>query len=40
VLFGGAERGGGVSSSVGAQRVKPALSGKRSRPFWYTGGNN
>ena len=22
-----------------AQRVKPALSGRRSRVYWYTGGN-
>jgi len=39
VLFGGAERSGGVSSAIGAQRVKPALSGRRTRQYWHTHGN-
>lgn len=39
VLFGGAQRSGGVSSAIGAQRVKPAISGKRTRMYWHTHGN-
>ena len=31
VLFGGAQRSGGASSAIGAQRIKPAISGKRTR---------
>lgn len=39
VLFGGAQRSGGASSAIGAQRVTPALSGKRTRMYWHTHGN-
>jgi type IV pilus assembly protein PilY1 len=39
VLFGGAHRTGGASSSIGAQQVKPALSGKRTRMYWHTHGD-
>lgn len=39
IVFGGVQRSGGASSSIGAQRVKPALSGKRTRVYWYTAGN-
>jgi hypothetical protein len=39
VLFGGVQRSGSASSSVGAQQVKPTISGKRTRTYWYTKGN-
>jgi type IV pilus assembly protein PilY1 len=39
VLFGGVQRSGGVSSSIGAQKVKANTSGKRTRTYWYTQGN-
>jgi type IV pilus assembly protein PilY1 len=39
VLFGGIQRTGSASSSVGAQKVKPTISGKRTRPYWYVKGN-
>ncbi|HYC46522.1 MAG TPA: PilC/PilY family type IV pilus protein [Burkholderiales bacterium] len=39
VLFGGVHRSGGASSAIGAQQVKPSLSGKRTRMYWYTHGN-
>src|SRR6185436_9456449 len=39
VLFGGAHRSGGASSSIGAQQVKPSISGRRTRLYWYTQGN-
>ena len=39
VLFGGAQRSGGASPALGAQRIKPALSAKRTRVFWHTHGN-
>ena len=39
VLFGGAHRSGGASSAIGAQRIKPAISGKRTRMYWHTHGN-
>jgi type IV pilus assembly protein PilY1 len=39
VLFGGIHRSGGASSAIGAQQVKPALSGKRTRMYWHTHGD-
>ncbi len=39
VLFGGVDRTGGVSSAIGAQQVKPMLSGKRTRMYWHTHGD-
>lgn len=39
VLFGGVQRSGGPSSAIGAQQVKPALSGKRTRIYWHTHGD-
>jgi type IV pilus assembly protein PilY1 len=39
VLFGGVQRSGSVSSSIGAQKIKANTSGKRTRTYWYTQGN-
>jgi type IV pilus assembly protein PilY1 len=39
VLFGGAQRSGGASSAIGAQQVKPTVSGRRTRMYWHTHGN-
>ena len=39
VIFGGIHRSGGASSAIGAQQVKPALSGKRTRMYWHTHGD-
>jgi type IV pilus assembly protein PilY1 len=39
ILFGGVQRSGGASSSIGAQKIKPNISGKRTRTYWYTQGN-
>lgn len=39
VLFGGVHRSGGASSAIGAQQVKPAMSGRRTRMYWHTHGN-
>lgn len=39
VLFGGVDRTGGVSTAIGAQRVQPMLSGKRTRVYWHTHGD-
>jgi Tfp pilus tip-associated adhesin PilY1 len=39
VLFGGVQRSGGASSAIGAQQIKPAMTGKRTRMYWYTHGN-
>jgi hypothetical protein len=33
------QRSGGASSPIGAQQVKPSVSGKRTRMYWYTQGN-
>lgn len=35
ILIGGVNRGGGVSTPIGAQRVRPAITQKRSRVYWY-----
>jgi type IV pilus assembly protein PilY1 len=39
VMIGGVQRGGGVSTSIGAQRVTPAVTQRRSRPYWYSEGD-
>lgn len=39
VVFGGVQRSGGASSAIGAQQIKPAMSGRRTRMYWYTHGN-
>ena len=39
VLFGGAHRSGGASSSIGAQQLKASMSGRRTRIYWHTHGN-
>lgn len=39
VLFGGAQRSGGASSAIGAQQIKPTMSGRRTRMYWHTHGN-
>jgi len=36
VMIGGVNRGGGVSTPIGAQRVTPTISQRRSRVYWYT----
>jgi type IV pilus assembly protein PilY1 len=35
VMIGGVNRGGGVSTPIGAQRVRPAITQTRSRIYWY-----
>ncbi|HEX5091644.1 MAG TPA: PilC/PilY family type IV pilus protein [Burkholderiales bacterium] len=35
VMIGGVNRGGGVSTPIGAQRVTPAITQRRSRVYWY-----
>jgi type IV pilus assembly protein PilY1 len=35
VMIGGVNRGGGVSTPIGAQRVTPAITQRRSRAYWY-----
>lgn len=39
VVFGGADRSGGASSPIGAQQVRPALSGRRTRMYWHIHGD-
>jgi type IV pilus assembly protein PilY1 len=36
VMIGGVNRGGGVSTPIGAQRVRPAITQTRSRVYWYS----
>jgi type IV pilus assembly protein PilY1 len=36
VMIGGVNRGGGVSTPIGAQRVTPIITQRRSRVYWYT----
>jgi Tfp pilus tip-associated adhesin PilY1 len=36
VMIGGVQRGGGASTSIGAQRVTPTITQRRSRIYWYT----
>jgi type IV pilus assembly protein PilY1 len=35
VMIGGVQRGGGVSSPIGAQRVLPTIAQRRGRIYWY-----
>jgi type IV pilus assembly protein PilY1 len=35
VMIGGVNRGGGVSTPIGAQRVSPTITQRRSRAYWY-----
>jgi type IV pilus assembly protein PilY1 len=39
VMIGGIQRTGGSSSAIGSQRVKPTISQKRSRIYWYRDGD-
>ena len=39
VMIGGIQRSGGASSPIGAQRVRPVLTQKRLRTYWYTHGD-
>ncbi len=39
VMIGGVQRSGGASSPIGAQRVRPAITQKRLRTYWYTHGD-
>ena len=36
VMIGGIQRSGGVSAPIGAQRVTPTITQRRSRIYWYT----
>jgi type IV pilus assembly protein PilY1 len=36
VMIGGIQRGGGASAPIGAQRVTPTITQRRSRVYWYT----
>lgn len=36
VMIGGVNRGGGISTPIGAQRVRPAITQTRSRVYWYS----
>jgi Tfp pilus tip-associated adhesin PilY1 len=39
VMIGGVNRGGGVSTPIGAQRVTPTITQRRSRIYWYMDGD-
>jgi type IV pilus assembly protein PilY1 len=39
VMIGGVQRGGGASTSIGAQRVTPTITQRRSRVYWYSDGD-
>jgi len=39
IMVGGVQRGGGVSTTIGAQRVTPSITQRRSRIYWYTDGD-
>ncbi|MEK6245195.1 MAG: PilC/PilY family type IV pilus protein [Pseudomonadota bacterium] len=39
VMIGGIQRTGGASSPIGSQRVRPIISQKRSRIYWYRDGD-
>jgi Tfp pilus tip-associated adhesin PilY1 len=39
VMIGGVQRGGGASTSIGAQRVTPSIIQRRSRAYWYSEGD-
>jgi hypothetical protein len=38
-MIGGIQRTGATSSPIGSQRVKPVISQKRSRIYWYRDGD-
>ena len=39
VMIGGVQRTGGASSPIGAQRVTPSITQRRTRTYWYTEGD-
>jgi type IV pilus assembly protein PilY1 len=39
VMIGGIQRSGGASSPIGAQRVRPVITQRRLRTYWYTHGD-
>ena len=39
IMIGGAQRTGGASSPIGAQKVSPSITQRRSRMYWYTDGD-
>jgi hypothetical protein len=39
VMIGGIQRSGGARSPIGAQRVRPVITQKRLRTYWYTHGD-
>ncbi len=39
IMIGGISRSGGASSPIGSQKVKPTITQKRSRTYWYTHGD-
>ncbi len=39
VMIGGIQRSGGASSPIAAQRVRPVITQKRLRTYWYTHGD-
>jgi hypothetical protein len=38
IMIGGIQRSGGGSSPIGAQRIRPVITQKRLRTYWYTHG--
>ena len=39
VMIGGVQRSGGASTSIGAQRVTPTITQRRTRLYWYNDGD-
>jgi type IV pilus assembly protein PilY1 len=39
IMIGGVQRGGGLSAPIGAQRVTPTITQRRSRIYWYNDGD-
>lgn len=39
IMIGGVQRSGGASSPIGAQKVTPSITQRRSRMYWYTDGD-
>ena len=39
IMIGGISRSGGASSPIGSQKVKPTITQKRSRVYWYSHGD-
>ncbi|MDP1718625.1 MAG: hypothetical protein Q8L40_11165, partial [Burkholderiales bacterium] len=39
IMIGGINRSGATSSPIGSQKVKPTITQKRSRIFWYRHGD-